>query len=123
MHDVKNMLERVLCLLAWVRELSQELGLHNWMRLSDDQVVSILIFVKSILQEVGRSRIKCSLHTEQSYCESILKLLWSGWDRGQVVNLLNNLLDLIVFTVSFGWFLSELDLLFLVIELLLIFLS
>ena len=55
MHKIKNMLERVLGFLTGVRELSQELRLNNWMRLSDDQVVSFLVLVKGVLQEVSRS--------------------------------------------------------------------
>jgi hypothetical protein len=47
------MLECVLGLLAWVSEFSEKLRFNNWMWLSDDQVVSLWIFVKSVFQEIS----------------------------------------------------------------------
>lgn len=70
------------------------------MRLSHNQVVSIWEKTERILEEVDRSAIDSSLHTEECDCEGVLGIL--GWVRyhGKIMNLLfTDLLDLHDITV------------------------
>ena len=53
MHDVKNVLEGVLCSLAGVSELGQKLRLHHGVRLGDNEIVPIWVLVESVLKEIS----------------------------------------------------------------------
>ena len=52
-HDVKNVLEGVLCSLAGVSELGQKLRLHHGVRLGDNEIVPIWVLVESVLKEIS----------------------------------------------------------------------
>jgi hypothetical protein len=76
MHYIKDMLESIDSLLERLSEVPEQLRLHYSVRLCHNQVVSFRELLKSMLQEVSRSRIECSFHTEQSNCKGIFETIW-----------------------------------------------
>jgi len=61
---IKDVRERILHVFGAESEFAEKGVLRNGVRLSHDKVVSVWEKLECVLQEVDRSAIDCSFHTE-----------------------------------------------------------
>lgn len=103
-EDVKYMTEGVLGLFANQIKLVKKSVLRDSVRHCHYQVIAVGEKLESVLQEVVRSTVKGSLHTEEGHSKSIFSPFWRFRDAGEVIKGLDELLNFRVLTVLYVLF-------------------